>query len=307
MKHLETKREAAERRRAALMSDGIAKFLDRSSQYKDLRLRDDIESSKPGVDAIRSHDELESRDQDNESTATIREDAQAIATERVLDERVMAEEEFAKTTVLDKIRITLDHAAEIIKESLEIVAGGVAFLDAGAAHSDLEIIGALADSRLGLSSLVQQTQHEPLSPFVDGFLKPPNLSPEESSGRHLSQAVVRSSADKHKPPKILAVSQGEVDTWDPDARVLNSTTLASLVKTYPKGNVWSIDAEGFTSSLSLISEWENSGITSFSERRHSMSLAALNRERTETAILSQIFPGARQIIFLPLWDAGAGK
>jgi len=41
-----------------------------------------------------------------------------------------------KETVLSKIRLTLKHAADILRASLELVAGGVVFLDTAIGYSD---------------------------------------------------------------------------------------------------------------------------------------------------------------------------
>ncbi len=43
-----------------------------------------------------------------------------------------------KESVLDRIRLTLDHAAEILRESLELAVGGVVFLDAAIGYRELD-------------------------------------------------------------------------------------------------------------------------------------------------------------------------
>jgi len=93
MKHLETKREAAERRRVTLMSKGIADFLERTSrQAEDV----DESSTTEGSETSNNNDHVKRA---------------------------------AEPSILDKIRTTLDHAAEILRTSLELTAGGVVFLD----------------------------------------------------------------------------------------------------------------------------------------------------------------------------------
>jgi hypothetical protein len=182
------------------------------------------------------------------------------------------------------------------------------FVDAAAAHSELETIGALTTSRPSLLSHEEENEVAKKRRQTVATLLRPQLNQDgEESGRHLSQASIRSSGDKHKPPKVLASSIGEPRTWDPESKVFSSGTLASLVKSYPKGNIWSIDFEGYTSSLGLINEWEISKTSSRVEKRRSATSLDSNRQRTEAVMLSQIFPTARQIMFLPIWDAGAGK
>jgi hypothetical protein len=107
MKHLETKREAAERRRLACMSKGIANFLERSSLERYL-------SSEEGhIRGDKTPSEGKEQGQDQEETQ-----------DRIgpSHEKPSSTE---KETVLDKIRAALDHAADILRESLELTSGGV--------------------------------------------------------------------------------------------------------------------------------------------------------------------------------------
>lgn len=79
MRHLETKREAGERRHVDLMSKGIAKFLEKTSVHNQ---GDD--TYVVGMNKDRASQPASSGGQ---------------------------EEPSAKASVLDKIRVTLDHAA----------------------------------------------------------------------------------------------------------------------------------------------------------------------------------------------------
>jgi hypothetical protein len=281
MKHLATKREAAERRRAALMSKGIGDFLERTSQYRDLS----------------SSNELESESDDNMPIEVVPQE------DKLLDgaHNISPEERDVqgKESVLDRIRITLDHAANILRESLELTAGGVVFLDAAVGHAEL--------NNIDVEDHIINSNDRKRRETMEGALRPASLQEYGAAGRHLSQGLIRSSTDKHKPPKILAVSAANANTWSPKTRILNSKTLGSLTKSYPKGNVWAVDEEGFYSSLGQIHEWEKTGGTKTSEKRRSIPPADLTTQRSEAAILSQIFPKARQIMFLPLWDAAAGR
>ena len=267
------------------MSKGIAKFLEKTALFREYGIGDTSESVDDPTPSERVHLE-QVMDGTETTTAPAIEDIEG------------------RSSVLDRIRMTLDQAAEILRESLEITTGGVAFLDTSLANSEME----LGDEIVRLigndpSAIIDEGNaiHIP-----DVSLRPPFFS-EARNSRHLSQGLIRSSADKHKPPKILAVSAAKEDVWDPTVSILNSKTLAALIKSYPKGNVWSIDGEGYYSSLEQIANWERDGIHSPAERKSSISLEDLTRQRFEAALLSSIFKKARQIIFLPLWDAGASK
>jgi hypothetical protein len=103
------------------------------------------------------------------------------------------------------------------------------------------------------------------------------------------------------------MAAAEVATWDHKSRVLDGKTLQSLITSYPKGNVWYIDDGGYFSSLQQITELASSAATSPSGRRRSIPTVDVTQQNVEATMLSQIFHKARQIIFLPLWDAGGGR
>jgi len=265
------------------MSKGIAKFLDKTAQYREYGIGDTSESVDDPTPSDRVHQE---QVVDGMETTTA----------------IQSPDEFPiKNSVLDRIRLTLDQAAEILRESLEIDNGGVAFLDTSLANSEMdegdEIVRMIANNP---SAIIDEGN---LVKIPDLPIRP--IFPIEGKGRYLSQGLIRSSADKHKPPKIIAVSVAKENLWDPSVPILNSKTLAALIKSYPKGNVWSIDEEGYYTSLEQIANWERDGIHSPAERKSSISVEDLTRQRFEATLLSNIYKEARQIIFLPLWDAGA--
>lgn len=96
-------------------------------------------------------------------------------------------------------------------------------------------------------------------------------------------------------------------TCDLESRMLDGKTLQSLLNSYPKGNVWYIDDDGFFSSLDQINELESFTRIAPFGRRRPVPAVDLKKQMAEATILSQIFHGARQIIFLPLWDAAGGR
>ena len=98
-----------------------------------------------------------------------------------------------------------------------------------------------------------------------------------------------------------------IATADLDSSMLDGKSLQALLHSYPKGNVWYIDNDGFYSSLDQINELERfDRINPFGSRR-SVLASDLAKQIAEATVLSQIFHKARQIIFLPLWDAAGGK
>ncbi|TVY67501.1 Hybrid signal transduction protein dokA, partial [Lachnellula suecica] len=278
MKHLQTKQEAAERRRVALMSKGLAGFLDIASRDKD--------TSGEAVRVHEAADILFKNQLDTVDGSGAAQDPSAPA----------------KETVLDKIRATLDIAASIIRESLELTAGGVVFLDTTVGYTDNDIIDTIASEYftgdIGLQSPSLEDETVSLQSSQTGSLRPPLQ--DVGMGWSLSQGTIRSATDKYKPSKILAMSAAPTALWDHQARILDAKALQAFITSYPKGNVWYFDDEGYY-SFEPPQETERG---SPSDRRQS---SGTTKQRSEAAMLSGVFHKARQIIFLPLWDAGADR
>lgn len=284
MRHLETKREAAERHRVGLMSKGIADFVERTSQQNYL---------------------------EGESS-TISEDATQTPIEADVDGPPgtgACHSEPAQETILDKIQTTLDHAADILRESLELIVGGVAFLDTAVGYTDTDNIDAYLDKTTDLGSQFHRKAHgeKGRQRSSESSLPPMLHMGDGSTNRHLSQSSIRDSTDKHKASKILAMSAAKIATWGQSRAVLDAETLQTFINPYPKGNVWYIDDEGYFASLDQTNESERVSSTSPSERRPSISPIGVAAKQAEASLLSRIFHKARQIIFLPFWDTGGGK
>lgn len=223
MKHLQTKREAAERRRVALMSKGISDFLDRTTHRNagtDISQALNQDAGEQDISTILSAEPYETR-----SEAGQREPSSKAAEE----------------STLDKIRVTLDEAADILRESLELVVGGVVFLDPTVGYSESEKTEAYGDisTDIGAEVLEQELAEK----------GSPSQLPINNLSGHLSSSTVRSAADKHKPAKVLSMSAAEIATWDSQSSVLDGKTLQTIINSYPNGNVWYIDDEGYFTSL----------------------------------------------------------
>ena len=285
MKHLETKREAAERRRAALMSKGIARFLERTSRETYL-IHDE------------EHDDLAER---LSETTHRGEEGQTHQRQNGVHGKPANDKE----SVLDKIRTALDHAAEILRESLELTAGGVLFLDPAIGYIENDNVN-IEDSITDLGAERTHRDEKSRQRSSGSQLRPSLSQDSQLSGRHLSVGAIRSSTDKHKASKVLARSCGKHSSSDTHSATLDSKSLQSLIKSYPQGNVWYLDEEGYFSSLEQVHEWDQRNGISPSGRMRSASPVNVTKRQEEAAMLSRIFSGARQIMFLPLWDAGGG-
>ena len=298
MKHLETKREAAERRRVVLMSKGIATFLERTSRETD-QTDEPTEASNLEINGPKAASQAGAK---NSSSDIEMGDGPEV----VLDSSKPSPP--VKESILDKIRMTLDQAADILRESLELSVGSVVFLDTGVGYTETDSTDAYTDTATDLGAEVQQKDRDwkQRQRSNEDSLRPTMIG-EDDLGRHLSKGSTRNSTDKHKAAKVLAMSAAKKASWDPRSRVLDGKTLQSLLKSYPKGNVWYIDDEGYFSSLEQINELDQTVGRSPSGRKHSISPQHITKQKAEATLLSRIFQNAKQIIFLPLWDAGAGK
>jgi hypothetical protein len=294
IKHLETKREAAERRRVALMSKGIARFLERTSRDNYLgndegHLPEDEEEPSEDVDArgdVQIQTETENGMRAGHSSPA------PVATE----------------SVVDKIKTALDHAADILRESLELRSGGVVFLDPAIGYVENDNINISAGPTADIVAKEERPHRdEKARQGSNGSQLRPSISQDSQPGaRHLSIAATRSSTDKHKASKILALSSGSTATSCFRSTALDAKTLQSLIKSYPQGNIWYMDDKGYLSCLEPLNEWEQRNGTNPSGSIRSTSPINVTKKQAEIAILSRIFQDARQIIFLPLWDAGGG-
>lgn len=302
MKHLQTKREAAERKRVSLMSRGIANFLEKTSRVteKDIDSNGDIHNGIPSGKRAPG-----SRKEGSEGNLVVPE-----------EESTAHPEQESSEQTLDKIKVTLDHAASILRESLELTVGGVVFLDVALGYRQEGVTDAYFDAKTDIGAEIAEQQARIQSNGDDDFAylqtpNTPNHAVQDASRRTgMSPGQVRSFEDHSNAAKILAVATAKSATWNSSSNVLDGRTLQTFIKSYPKGNVWYVDEDGFFSSLDQANEAaEKLGKprSSHNERSRSVSQLDIARQQAEASLLTKVFKGARQIIFVPLWDAGGGE
>jgi hypothetical protein len=218
MKSMETQREAIERRRVTLMSKGIAKFLERTSCYTDPA--EDASSSSESALTDKTLTTFNSRyNKDN----------------KVLNKEISSQT--SSEAVLDQIRITLDHAAALLHESLELTAGGVVFLDTTEGYTEAGITDAYNDPGTDLGTEVKEVKSQETSPNTKYDPEMAGPAYQDFKARLYSSSP-RASTRRHRAAKVLSISTAKVATWDEDAHVLDSKSLQTLINSYPKGNVW---------------------------------------------------------------------
>ena len=80
--------------------------------------------------------------------------------------------------------------------------------------------------------------------------------------------------------------------------------LQNLTARYPKGNIWYVDEEGYFSSIEQVRDFHGEEYKNLMEKGSLKSEVDISKQRAEADLLSKVFEKARQIIFVPLWDAG---
>lgn len=279
MKHLEMQREAAERRRVSLMSHGIARFLEGKSRKYDEGRNDQERNAGASADA-----------------------------EHILHEKGPAQaysggsDRTSFTQTEDPAKRTFESAASILRESLEIESGGVVFLDTAVSFDEPGYTDAYSDPNTSVGRKMEPADGKDDLPVFRHNRERSQGAPSSSNTDPYNRPI-RSSENRNRAAEIMAVSMStERQPTQPVEKVLDSKTLQTLLNVYPEGNVWYFDDGGYFSSLEQDeqSEMGNTSGTSKVKRRMSEEIA-------EATLLRERFEKARQIIFLPMWDAATKR
>lgn len=295
MSYLEINREAIEGRRSQRMSKGLNQFIDgKSSLFKT-----DTSTSGRG-------DHRQERSSRHKRTESV--DAGWASSDTSLDGR--EQEESPQTTKrqnqnnmesvsYDKI---LSRAANLLREIYELdEGGGVIFVGASKGFrynrgstmvrrpsvsipslngddSDLE------DMSLA-SPMHQISTTTTFDPILNAFTKDPE---------HPAPLLALSTTETpFAPPEVLGSNKiaacGQVD----------KEVLSELIRRYPKGRLWLFDECGLVSASDEEERFTRQYGGSEALRRGNSS----TWNRGEPTLLRKAFPGVRQLMFSPIWDA----
>jgi len=199
-------------------------------------------------------------------------------------------------------RGTFARAANLLRDSLQLEGeGGVVYFDTsigfGSPGSPAESLSSGddeqdSDGRLpsGVSTRISSSQTYNYS----------SSAPPENGDAKLERTAT-----------ILGFSTGTASSCKGDEftselsfNPLTEKALALLVKRYPRGKLWSFDAGTLDSSsedeLSRYGSVTSKGKGPPGDRRG-------RRREAEAKLLLKHFPGVRQLLFTPLWDAGSAR
>ncbi|KAH7251600.1 hypothetical protein BKA59DRAFT_472319 [Fusarium tricinctum] len=211
-------------------------------------------------------------------------------------------EEESRQQKLNKI---FSKAANILRESIEVE--GVVFLDAS--------IGSFAGRvRSGSVRRESQTQGRSSSSSYSSSSSTDRgdvsiFSPRDSGGPQVKRAIC----------PVLGFStsmSSSINGEPPSARSRNvpERQLQKLLRRYPKGKIFNFDNQGVMASSDTTSE--DSAMAAFRARkaqdlqedqnvetRKSRKANDPYSQRNEGLAIRDLFPGARSVAFLPLWDS----
>ncbi|OQE39825.1 hypothetical protein PENCOP_c006G05106 [Penicillium coprophilum] len=202
------------------------------------------------------------------------------------------------------VRQIFSRAANIIRESIEVE--GVAFFDAS--------IGSYG-------GLVSDTKRK--GPGSDsGTLESSMGSSDDSTGSDYQKSSTASAGKETVPEnttlcEILGFSTSATSSINDESKgrlALREVLLKALLRRYPQGKIFNFSEEGSMSSdESSDGPWKSSLDREDSTQIHTNLVGGRgrgNRKKTRSAtlredgnILIRLFPGARSIALLPMWDS----
>ena len=310
MKHLEMQREAAERRRVSLMSTGLARFLERRSRCLDEA--DDQYTALKTSDATRNDQSDQSTLSKTADSATAhpensRPKEESSTPPNISSSEPRSSEPQSSADTSGLIKEILDSAARTLRDSLEIEAGGVVFFDTAAGFSEIGWRGAFSDPETEVRERMQVSDdaNEQHQRETGGSVK---KRPPLSTGADPYNGQVRSSRDGYQAAEVIASSLGR-GSGDSETgfRRMDCKTLQTLLNVYEDGNVWYFDEDGYFSSLEQVEQLKMKTDSKASNQQQSNIKRRRSEEIAVATVLLGKFEKARQLIFLPMWDAAAKR
>ncbi|KZF23986.1 hypothetical protein L228DRAFT_266356 [Xylona heveae TC161] len=311
MQHMQLARDASERRRALQMQKGLSVFVEsgsslerghmsRSTSYDDLskaeKKSSTLENTRPSAEGLTapppSTGDIVNPQTTSSDDGALVEKKNANAQPPVLTENVVYKDPVQAATsqvpeAEETLSQTFSRAANILHESLFEGDGGVIFLS-----TKPGITGNDTYSRSGLET------GDPATQTGDGTV---SVGETPGSADNVSRATWGSGTTRDRSTDILGARfprKGSSRSFIP----VGEAMIASLVKRYPSGKLWLADEDGVASSSE---EEATNGALSGPTSEEQLSRKA--RRRAKENILLKHFSGARSLLFVPLWDAKAGR
>jgi hypothetical protein len=215
--------------------------------------------------------------------------------------------------------LLFSRAASIIREAFEV--DGAVFYDAQRGFSNhlyrhsrsnksMGVGDGLADGLVSSDEPVSSGEH--FSDHDQARHPPPHQHGGVSGSR--KGGFPRRSADAEKPVDILGISatDGFLNHSDisPGGRPITTfggRVLHTFLRRYPRGKLWTFDSDGVVSS----SDDDIYRLYDRDHGQHSKNSGRLrarsSKHKYDATFLSRHFRGVRQLLFIPLWDAGRSR
>lgn len=317
MSHFENLKEKEDRKRALNMNLCLAAFVDPEHQVRKRKRRRPSQSSgrpqsKPSNSSMRvdpsdeasrhmgtRHRNMSNKSRDSAKSKSHTENGSK--SEFTSGSESSVEDRIAENDHIE----TLKRAADLLYEALSLTdGGGIVFVETGSS----------AYKRHGIRKEMAADSSE------DEYAESIKTGRRESAG-HIKQRSISSLGRPQQQAEpadsrfsgqnavnILAMSkgakpfQGFDDAADPAGFVaLSEGDLLKLIRRHPRGKLFNLDPEGLVGSSS--SSEENGTCNAYYMPRPKK----ITPSKAEAKLLFKHFPGARQVIFLPLWDASASR
>lgn len=309
MEHLELMKEKEERKRAVNMNMCLAAFVDPEhhlrkrkrtvSRQRNRSLRHATFAEHKAARSLKGEERSESitspklpavarsqtksnghrSNRSNRSNASRKQDAVSE------DSESDSETEHSSRVGEDDHVDVFDRASKGLLESLSLrTGGGVVFMSTTAGlRPDGTPIPSVKPSMDDIKANIAQHQHR--DSLADGT---EDLSSSFADSGHSVEVL----AHVESP----ATSQDEERPRQRSFMPLPPGELAKLIKRHPRGKLYSFGDDGLSQG--------SSGEESLSADYYSMPAGTRRRlpSKSEAIILAKHFPGARQVIFVPLWD-----
>ena len=320
MDNLERRREAEDRKKVMLMSQGLAAFVD----GKNTLPKDDRTGFQPGIaraPIVRQPSEIPSKPSIGTYTS-LEENGKGSGMERpntplgrsspgnhlgngvsslrphlkaagsaseLANSRSTASLNSTNTGVPPHESIDADYretfarAANLLRESLSLHGSkdGVVFFDTAVGYGNED------DDSTAILELPEDAYN---GDGPAGSIPQALASPDDTK----RSADVLAFSSKERPLNYSDRLNDE-DTFSPVSEIL----LKALVKQYPRGKLWSFDEDG---SLSSSEDELFEG-----QPRPKVEPSRSNRKLNEDSLIQKHFPDVRQLLFTPLWDSGLSR
>ena len=284
--HFEIMKEKEDRRRELKMNLCLTAFVDPHHAKRQLRpLSTSRDASKEP--ASRNGKEKNGKRTTSDSQSNVDSSSESTADDGRTVDTHGSEPDFHSQT--------LQRAASLLCEALDLQGGGVSFVGLPASIQDQEFVEESTEKPTDDCATASQSSddHWPSNEAASStYAGASRSSRVHAAGEHTSHAYpVQVMASAHDPTIDSGHHLGP--------RKLTHHELSRLIKRYPRGKMFDFGAEGISSSSDDLDVGD--------ALYHIPRTKAARSAQGDGKMLSTHFPKMKQVIFLPIWDSGLSR